>query len=75
MEFLIGTSFLINLLFAVFCLFLLKGERLEKKDLMNRLMAKDYNEYSTFELRKEKKKEIKITDEDLNAEKDVYLVN
>lgn len=75
MEFLLGVSLFLNIfiLFAVGCL--VNSLQEEKKDLMNRIMAKDYNEYSTVELRKEKKKEIKITDEDLNAEKDVYLVN
>lgn len=55
MEFLLGISLFLNIfiLFAVGCL--INSLQEEKKDILNRLMAKDYHEYAVFEERKEVK--------------------
>jgi hypothetical protein len=56
MEFLLGISLFLNIfiLFAVGCL--VNSLQEEKKDILNRLMAKDYHEYAVFEASKEEPK-------------------
>ena len=41
-------SLLLNLVIICVCGFLVKVEKMEKEDLLNRLMARDYREYATF---------------------------
>jgi hypothetical protein len=64
MEFLLGISLFLNIfiLFAVGCL--VNSLQEEKKDILNRLMAKDYHEYAVFEANKEVRTEHKPLIED-----------
>jgi hypothetical protein len=71
MEFLLGVSLVLNLVIVGFCIFLVKEEKKEKGDLLNRLMAKDYKEYATFKHINKPTPEPKVSIFDT----DVYPVN
>jgi len=49
MEILIGISTLLNFFLLFACGLMINSLQNEKKDLLDRLMAKDYKEYATFE--------------------------
>ncbi len=53
MEILIAISLFLNIFLLVAAGLLINSLQTEKKDLLNRLMAKDYKEYAVFEARKE----------------------
>jgi hypothetical protein len=53
MEILIAISLFLNIFLLVSVGLLINSLQTEKKDLLNRLMAKDYKEYAVFEARKE----------------------
>lgn len=55
MEFLLGVSLFTNVIVLTFVYLFIREERKEKKDLLNRVMAKDYHQYACFEEHKEVK--------------------
>lgn len=61
MEILIGISVLFNIFIVIMCYFLINSIQVEKKDLLNRLMAKNYQEYATFKHIEETPKETPVT--------------
>ena len=71
MEILIAISLFLNIFLLVSVGLLINSLQNEKKDLLNRLMAKDYKEYAVFEARKEGPKQ----EYTLEYPKDVFPVN
>lgn len=69
MEILIGISLFLNIFLLVSVGLLINSLQTEKKDLLNRLMAKDYKEYAVFEARKEE------PEHKLEPPQDVFPVN
>lgn len=57
MEILIAISLFLNIFLLIAVGLLVNSLQTEKKDLLNRLMAKDYKEYAVFEARKEEFKQ------------------
>ncbi len=57
MEILIAISLFLNIFLLIAVGLLVNLLQTEKKDLLNRLMAKDYKEYAVFEARKEELKQ------------------
>ena len=71
MEMLIAISLFLNIFLLVSVGLLINSLQNEKKDLLNRLMAKDYKEYAVFEARKEGPQQ----EYTLEYPKDVFPVN
>lgn len=71
MEILIAISLFLNIFLLVAVGLLINSLQNEKKDLLNRLMAKDYKEYAVFEARKEEPQQ----EYTLEYPKDVFPVN
>jgi hypothetical protein len=74
MEILIAISLFLNIFLLVSVGLLVNSLQTEKKDLLNRLMAKDYNEYALFEERKVIAENTKDKNEIL-IDQDVFPVN
>jgi hypothetical protein len=75
MEFLLGISLFINLALMFACGCLINSEKDEKRDLLNRLMAKDYKEYAVFEARKGVADYEKDSKKILSKEQDIFPVD
>ena len=54
---------------------IVNGIRDEKKDLLNRLMAKDYKEYAVFEHNKDVLKVESVAQKIMKPDQDVYRVD
>jgi hypothetical protein len=74
MEFLIGISLFLNIFLLVAVGLLVNSLQTEKKDLLDRLMAKDYKEYATFKHINETHPEPKVSIFDNDVYNDVYPV-
>jgi hypothetical protein len=75
MEFLLGITVITSLLVVVGCFGIIRSLQNEKKDLLNRLLSKNYAEYATFETKKEENRQKPVEKKDLFADPDVYPVN
>lgn len=75
MEFLLGLSLIANIFVVIFCITLIKDERKDRQDLLNRLMANDYKEYAVFEARKGVADYEREAKKILSKEQDVFPVD
>ena len=75
MEILLGISIIVNVLIIVDRYFTVKVEKDEKKDILNRLMCKDYKEYASIEHVKVVDNKKPVTETLNRIEQDVFPVN